>query len=67
MAGDLNMNDLHKAAEAALRLLEEYAQAIEHEWGDCRSPEEVEKDGDMEVEILNLRAALAALNKENQS
>ena len=52
------MTDLRKAAEDALKLLEHWAVTIEGEWGMARTLEELEKEGSLEEEILNLRAAL---------
>lgn len=57
------MSDLRKAAEDALKLLEEWAVTIDHEWGSCRELEEIEQDGDLSEKILNLRAALAQEDK----
>ena len=52
------MTDLRKAAEAALKLLEEWAVKIEGEWGVGRTIEELMKAGDLDDRILDLRAAL---------
>lgn len=59
------MTDLRKAAEDALKLLEHWAVTIEGEWGTARTLEELEKEGSLEEEILNLRAALEQEKKWN--
>ena len=51
--------ELLEAAKAALELLKIYESRIEGEWGDGRSLEEIERDGDLPAESLNLRTAIA--------
>ncbi len=58
------MNDLIKAAEEALKLLEDWAVVIDGEWGACRDLEELERDGRLPKEILYLRAALKHINRD---
>jgi glutaredoxin len=50
--------ELRKAAEDALKLLEEWAVQIDGEWGMCRDLEELERDGRLPEEILALRRVL---------
>ena len=58
------MNDLVEAAKAALTLLEEWQLTIEWEWGDCRSLEEMEEEGDLRPEIVRLRKALSEVKTD---
>jgi len=56
---DITSDDLRDASVKALALLERNAVTIDGEWGDCRSLEELERDGALPIEILNLRNAIA--------
>ncbi|XJC79899.1 hypothetical protein ACHFCA_35000 (plasmid) [Delftia tsuruhatensis] len=42
-----------------LKLAEEYQVKVESEWGAARSLKKIEEDGDLPIEIVNARAALA--------
>lgn len=53
------MVTMREAAEGALRLLERWTVTIDGEWGGVRSLEEIEADGDLPKEIVNLRRAIA--------
>ncbi len=61
------MIDMRTAAEEALRLLERWAVTIDGEWGNVRSLEEIEADGDLPQEIVNLRAAIVDHDETIQS
>lgn len=56
---DMASDDLRDASVKALALLERNAVTIDGEWGSCRSLEELERDGALPIEILNLRNAIA--------
>jgi hypothetical protein len=56
---DMASDDLRDASVKALALLERNAVTIDGEWGNCRSLEELERDGALPIEILNLRNAIA--------
>lgn len=51
--------ELTEAAKAARGLLEEWEVKIDGEWGLGRDLDEIERDGDLSEELVNLRAALA--------
>jgi len=58
--------ELLVAAVAALDLLEGYEETVEGEWGGGRSLEEIERDGDLPKEIVDLRAAIAKAKGETE-
>lgn len=51
--------DLLEALKGSLKLLEEHTVTIEHEYSSYRSLLEIESDGDLPIEIVNARAAIA--------
>jgi len=57
--GPTSVDNLREASGKALALLERNAVTIDGEWGDCRSLEELERDGALPEEILGLRKAIA--------